>query len=103
MEDQLNYELNFGLSEEEKHDLEQMIKDFQDERATDESSHDIAVLHQQITTISERLASLSQMLLTIDHRIKPLYETVRLTYQKSEILNERINTLINSIRTGEPL
>ena len=43
------------------------------------------------------------MFLNLDRRIKPLYETIRLTYQKSEILNQRINALIDSIRMGEPL
>jgi hypothetical protein len=103
MTDRFNHDLNVGLSEEEKHDLEQMISDFQKERAANESSHDIDALHHQMETISERLASLTRMFLTIDRQIKPLFESVRLTYRKSEILNQRINTLINSIRTGEPL
>ena len=103
MTDRPNFDLNVGLSEEEKHDLEQMIKDFQKERTSGEPHQDIASLHQQIDTINDRLASLTQMFLTIDRQIKPLYETVRLTYQKSEVLNRRINMLINSIRTGEPL
>lgn len=103
MTDRLNFDMNFGLSEEEKHDLEQMISDFQKERSAGEPSRDIASLHRQIDTINDRLAYLTNMFLTIDRQIKPLYETIRLTYQKSEILNQRINTLINSIRTGEPL
>lgn len=103
MTDRPNLELNAGLSDEEKHDLEQMILDFQKERAADDLPHDAISFQQQIDTISERLAYLTQMFLTLDRQIKPLYETIRLTYQKSEILNQRINTLINSIRTGEPL
>ena len=103
MTDLPNFDLNIGLSEEEKHDLEQMISDFQKERASGDPHPDLAAMHQQIDTINNRLASLTQMFLTIDRQIKPLYETVRLTYQKSEILNQRINMLINSIRTGEPL
>ena len=103
MTDRPNFDLNVGLSEEEKHDLEQMISDFQKERASGDPHTDLAALHQQIDTINNRLASLTQMFLTIDRQIKPLFETVRLTYQKSEILNQRINMLINSIRTGEPL
>jgi len=98
-----NLELNAGLSDEEKHDLEQMIIDFQKERATDDLTQDGASLQRQIDTINERLTYLSQMFLTLDRQIKPIYETIRLTYQKSEILNQRINTLIDSIRTGDPL
>jgi predicted nucleic acid-binding Zn-ribbon protein len=103
MTDRPNLELNAGLSDEEKHDLEQMIIDFQKERAADDLPHDSVSLQQQIDTLNERLTYLTQMVLTLDRRIKPLYEAIRLTYQKSEILNQRINTLINSIRTGEPL
>lgn len=103
MTDRPNLELNAGLSEEEKHDLEQMIIDFQKERAADDLQHDSKSIQQQINAINDRLAYLTQMILTLDRQIKPLYETIRLTYQKSEILNQRINTLIDSIRTGEPL
>ena len=103
MTDRPNLELNAGLSDEEKHDLEQMIIDFQKERAADDLPHDSVSLQQQIDTLNDRLTYLTQMVLTLDRRIKPLYEAIRLTYQKSEILNQRINTLINSIRTGEPL
>jgi len=103
MTDRPSLELNAGLSDEEKHDLEQMIIDFQKERAADDLPHDSVSLQQQIDTLNERLTYLTQMVLTLDRRIKPLYEAIRLTYQKSEILNQRINTLINSIRTGEPL
>ncbi len=103
MTDRPSLELNAGLSDEEKHDLEQMIIDFQKERAAGDLPHDGVSLQQQMDTIHERLTHLTQMLLTLDRQIKPLFETVRLTYQKSEILNQRINMLIDSIRTGEPL
>ena len=97
------FELDIGLSEAERRDLEQMIHDFQKERDWGESPRDIDSLNAQIDTINARLTALTHMFLTIDRQIKPLYETLRLTYRKSEILNQRINTLINAIRTGEPL
>ena len=83
--------------------LEQMIIDFQKERTADDLPPDGVSLQQQIDTLNERVSYLSQMFLTLDRQIKPLYEAIRLTYQKSDILNQRINTLINSIRTGDPL
>ena len=95
--------LNIGLSEQEKKDLEQLISDFQTERSQNLPSDDIAEIQLQIDTINKRLAYLTNMFLTLDRRIKPLYETVRLNYQKSEILNQRISVLIESIRTGEML
>ena len=103
MTDRLNFDMDIGLSEDEKNDLEQMIRDFQKERSSGEPAHDIASLNKQIETINDRIAYLTNMFLTIDRQIKPLFESIRLTYQKSELLNQRINTLINSIRTGEPL
>jgi len=95
--------LNIGLSEEEKSDLEEMIGQFQEERSRTSRPADLETMQQQIDTINQRLASLSNLFLNLDRRIKPLYETIRLTYQKSEVLNQRINTLIDSIRMGEPL
>lgn len=103
MADQISFDLNMGLSEDEKNDLEQMIGEFQMERSARESNDSTISIEEQISTINQRLEYLTNMLLTFDRRIKPLYESIRLTYQKSEILNQRINTLINSIRTGEPL
>jgi chromosome segregation ATPase len=94
--------LNIGLSEE-KSDLEEMIGQFQEERSRTSRPADLETMQQQIDTINQRLASLSNLFLNLDRRIKPLYETIRLTYQKSEVLNQRINTLIDSIRMGEPL
>ncbi len=103
MANQSGLELNIGLSEEEKNDLERMIGEFQEERNTVLPTIDLSAIQEQIETMNKRLAYLTTMFLTLDRRIKPLYETIRLTFEKSEILNQRINTLIESIRTGEPL
>ncbi len=102
MPGQPNFEFNLGLSAEEKNDLEQMIVEFQEERLLTERPNDLAALQQQIDTINQRLAYVTNMFLALDRRIQPLYETIRLTYQKSELLNQRINTLIESIRMGDP-
>lgn len=103
MPDQPSSDFNVGLSDEEKRDLERMIGEFQEKRSHTDPANDINALQQQIHTLNQRLAYLGNMFLNLDRRIQPLYETIRLTYQKSEILNQRINTLIESIRRGEPL
>lgn len=95
--------LNAGLSEQEKQDLEQLITEFQSERSQNMPMDSIAEIQKQIDTINKRLAYLTNIFLTLDRRIKPLYETIRLNYHKSEILNQRISVLIESIRTGELL
>jgi hypothetical protein len=64
---------------------------------------DMAAVQKQIEAINNRMEYLSNMFLTIDRRLKPLYEIIRMTFEKSELLNERINALIKSIRTGDPL
>ena len=92
-----------GLSEQEKRDLEHLISEFQIERSQHMPPDGIAEVQKQIDTINKRLAYLTNMFLTLDRRIKPLYEITRLNYQKSEILNQRISILIESIRTGESL
>lgn len=95
-------DIDIGLSEAEKSDLEEMIGQFQKEREKGEPQLTVENLQHQIDVINERMANLSNLFLNLDRRIKPLYETIRLTYQKSEVLNQRINTLIDSIRMGEP-
>lgn len=101
MDDNADFDISMGLSEEEKRDLEEMIGEFQKERVRSASSdHQIPSVQEQIDAINKRLAYLTSMLLTMDKRMAPLYETIRLTFQKSEILNQRINTLIESLRSG---
>jgi uncharacterized coiled-coil DUF342 family protein len=96
-------DFNIGLSEQEKRDLEQLIGEFQTERSCNAPANNIAEIQNQIDAINKRLAFLTNMFLTLDRRIKPLYETIRLNYQKSEILNQRISILIESMRTGESI
>jgi hypothetical protein len=97
------FDFNIGLSDQEKHDLEQLINEFETERSQSAPIDNISEIQKQIDVINKRLAYLTNMFLTLDRRIKPLYETIRLNYQKSEILNQRISILIESIRTGESL
>lgn len=96
-------EIAVGLSEEEKHDLEQMIQDFQRERHAGIPGFDLTSIQKQIDGMNRRLAYLTSMFLALDKRMQPLYETLRLTFQKSELLNERINVVIDTLRSGDPL
>ena len=73
MPNQPNFDLNIGLSEEEKNDLEQMIGEFQKERSSDGSGDNFAAIQEQIDTMNERLAYLTSMFLTLDRRIQPFY------------------------------
>lgn len=90
-----------GLSEEERHDLEKMIGEFRQDRPN--AAPDMVSIQKQIEALNKRMAYLTNMFLIIDRRMKPLYEIMRLTFEKSEILNERINAIIEALQTGEPL
>jgi len=90
-----------GLSGEEQDDLSQMIGEFQQTKATKEP--DLESLQQQVEALNQRLAYLTAMFLTIDRRLKPLYEILQLTLEKGDVLDQRINTIIESLRSGKPL
>ena len=103
MPPQPNIDFSIGLSEDEKRDLEKMIGDFQKERGRVNNDRNYESIQRQIEMMNKRLAFLTSMFLAIDRRMKPLYETICLTYEKSELLNQRIDTIIDTIRSGEPL
>ncbi|MBI5896611.1 MAG: hypothetical protein HZB24_11620 [Desulfobacterales bacterium] len=85
------------LSGEEQNDLTKMIGEFQQTQTTKEQ--DVAALQQQVETLNQRLAYLTAMFLTIDRRLKPLYEILQLTLEKGDVLDQRINTIIDSLRS----
>lgn len=100
-EDNTPLPIPMGLSNDEKQDLEQMIGEFQKNK--DSPPDDIVTIQKQIETINKRMAYLTSMFMTIDRSLKPLSEVVRLTLEKCDLLNQRINTIIDSLRSGEPL
>lgn len=103
MDDSIDLDIGMGLSEEEKRDLGKLIGEFQRERARSAAiEQDTTCIQEQIDAINKRMAYLTSMLITMDKRMTPLYETIRLTFQKSEILNRRINALIESLHSGAP-
>jgi hypothetical protein len=99
-----HFDFNIGLSEEEKQDLQKMIGDFQQARRPEsDAGADLASLQKQVEDMNKRLAYLTSMFLALDRRMKPLYEIIRLTFEKSELLNQRINAIINTLRSGDAL
>lgn len=102
MGDNADFSISMRLSEEEKRDLEEMIGEFQKERVRSVSAdQEPPSVQEQIDAINKRLTYLTSMMLTMDKLLAPLYETIRLTIQKSELLNKRIDKLIKSLRSGE--
>jgi len=83
-------EIDFSLSDEEKDDLDQMIKDFNRERSTLLESPD----HEnQLKVMKDRFEQLGDVILKINDRVDSLYEIMRLMHQKSEMLNARIDEI----------
>jgi hypothetical protein len=83
-------EIDFSLSDEEKDDLDQMIKDFNRERSALLESPDD---ENQLKAMKDRFEQLGDVILKINDRVDSLYEIMRLMHQKSEILNARIDEI----------
>jgi len=93
MTNKTSKDIDFSLSDEEKNDLDQMIKDFNRERsALLESSVD-ENSETQLQNIKDRFDQLGDVILKMNDRVDSLYEIMRLMHQKSEILNARIEDI----------
>jgi len=98
MEEELQPELNIGLSEEERDDLEILIKSFRDGDGMLPADPSPAAVSRYIETMTENVARLSEMVLKFDSRIKTFYEILKLSHQKSENMDERINIIVKYIK-----
>lgn len=90
MTDKNPKEIDFSLSDEEKDDLDRMIKDFNRERSTLMESPDD---EDQLKVMKDRFEQLGDVILKINDRVDSLYEIMRLMHQKSEILNAQIDEI----------
>ena len=98
MENEPQMDLNIGLTEEERKDLENLIGDLRDEQFSLSPHETTEDLHKQITFLKENMTRMSVMLLDFDKKIRSLYEVVRLCYRKTEVMNERINDVIKFVK-----
>ena len=87
-------EIDFSLSDEEKDDLDRMIKDFNRKRSTLLESPDD---ENQLKIMKDRFEQLGDVILKINDRVDSLYEILRLMHQKSEILNARIDEIRDAL------
>jgi hypothetical protein len=53
--------------------------------------------------LARRLADVSEWLLTIDRQMTALVEVMRLSHQKSELLNQRLDAVIAALKKGRML
>jgi hypothetical protein len=101
MVDETQTELNVGLSEEEKDDLEKLIKTLKSEQSPATSGATLEDVQKQVISMGEHIAQLSEMLLKFDMRIKSIYKIIRLFHKKSETMNERIDAIIRYVKRGK--
>jgi uncharacterized coiled-coil DUF342 family protein len=99
--DDPNYTMSMDISDQERDTLQQMIGELQ--QTQDTGPMQSITMAQEIEILKNRMSYLTNMCVTIERSIKPLHEVIRLNLEKCEILNQRINTIIESLRLGEPL
>ncbi|MGD9231530.1 MAG: hypothetical protein PVJ20_12010, partial [Desulfobacterales bacterium] len=61
----------------------------------DKSAEDV---HSQIKSMSAKLAEFGEILLKFDTKIKSFYEILLLSYKKSEMMNQRIDVIIEIMK-----
>jgi hypothetical protein len=96
-------EIIIGLSDGEKKDLEELITSFKKKQSLappDPSAEDV---QNQIKSMSAELAHFGEILLKFDAKMKSFYEILRLSHKKSEIMNQRIDTITEIIKGQKDL
>ena len=98
MEDEYQTELNVGLSDGEKKDLEKLINTFREKEFSVPLNESSDAVNSQITSMSAKLAEFGEILLKFDTKIKSFYEILLLFYKKSEMMNQRIDKIIEIMK-----
>jgi hypothetical protein len=80
-----------------------MIAEFRRQRRLDSDTDAGATLQAQLDIVTQRLADLTEMLLNIDGRVTTLVEVIRLSHQKSELLSQRLDTVITALKKGHAI
>ena len=87
---------DLGLSDEEKADLESMISDFSADRSNQAASTPDMDLQDKTDDLHKKFSQMGEIVLKINKRMDAFYEIVQLIHQKSDIMNQRIDMLIES-------
>ncbi len=103
MTEEFETEIVIGLSDEEKDDLEKMIKAFRGEPLGEPPVSAIKDVLKQIQLTRANLAQFGDMMLKFDVKIKSFYEIICLCCKKDEILSQRIDAIIEIIKGYDSL
>ena len=98
MTDENQTEIIIGLSDGEKKDLEELITSFKEKEPSAPPDPSAEEVHNQIDSMGAKLADFGEVLLKFDAKMKSFYEILRLSHKKSEIMNHRIDTVIEIMR-----
>ena len=98
MVDKTRTAIDVGLSDEEKADLEKLITGLKQDPSEAQLGASPEELQKQVQSMTENLTQLVEMLLKFDTKIRVLYDIVRLSHQKSDMMNRRIDALIESVK-----
>jgi hypothetical protein len=90
-------EINIGLSAEERTELAELITSLRADKQTDSTAVNEYAAEQDIKALQEKLSRCSEIILNFDARMKALYDIVCLFYEKSAMMNARINTIADAI------
>jgi hypothetical protein len=99
--DENQTEIIVGLSDGEKKDLEELITSFKETDPSAPPDSSAEEVQNQIQYMTETLAHLGEILIKIDAKMKSFHEILRLSHKKSEIMNHRIDTVIELMRILE--
>ena len=103
MTDDSHTEIIVGLSEGEKKDLEELITSFKEKESSAPPDSSAEEVQNQIKSMSANIAHLGEILLKFDAKMKSFYEILRLSHKKSEIMNQRIDRIIETIKNQKDL
>jgi hypothetical protein len=92
--------LGVGLSDAEKHALEKIIAECGQHRHVESPVEPKTPTQDQLEAVTQKLADLSHMVLAIDRQITTLIAVIRLSHQKSERLNQRLDAVIAALKNG---
>jgi len=96
-------EIIVGLSDGEKKDLEELITSFKEKQSSAPPDPSAEEVHNQMKSMSAKLAHFGEVLLKFDAKMKSFYQILRLSHKKSEIMNQRIDTIIDTIKGQKDL
>jgi hypothetical protein len=86
------------ISAAEKDDLEKMIGAFRRQRPQVPENRPKEPFQDQLDRLHKKLADLTDRIAYIDRRMEPLVEVVRLSQQKTEMLNRRLDAVIEALK-----